>query len=88
MGASHYEVINLGSGVGTTVRELIATFNSVVTTPVNSVDGPRRAGDVAGAYASHDKAQRLLGWMPQRSLIDGIRSSLEWSRLRPELLGE
>jgi UDP-glucose 4-epimerase len=88
MGASHYEVINLGSGVGTTVRELIATFNSVVTTPVNSVDGPRRAGDVAGAYASNDKAQRLLGWMPQRSLIDGIRSSLEWSRLRPELLGE
>jgi UDP-glucose 4-epimerase len=88
MGASKYEVINLGSGRGTTVRELISAFNSVVTSPVNSVDGSRRPGDVAGAYANYEKAKRLLGWIPQRSLMDGIRDSLEWSRVRPELLGE
>jgi len=88
MGQSHYEVINLGTGQGTTVRELVAAFNSVVATPVTWFDGPRRPGDVAGAYASHDKAQRLLDWTPQRSLIDGIRDSLEWSRVRREVLGD
>ena len=88
VGTSHYDVINLGSGKGTTVRELITTFNSVVAKPVTSADGPRRPGDVAGAYASYEKARRLLGWIPQRSLIDGIRDSLEWSLVRPGILGE
>ncbi len=88
MDSTKYEVINLGSGHGTTVKELIAKFNDVVTSPVNSVDGPRRPGDVAGAYANYDKAARLLGWIPRRSLVDGIRDSIEWSRVRPQLLGE
>ena len=88
LGTSHYEVINLGSGKGTTVRELIATFNSVVAKTVTWVDGPRRPGDVAGSFASYEKARRLLSWIPQRSLTDGIRDSLEWSHVRPEMLGK
>jgi UDP-glucose 4-epimerase len=88
VGSTHYQVINLGTGLGTTVRELVAAFNSVVTTPVLTFDGPRRPGDVAGAFASRDKAEHLLGWSPQRSLIDGVRDSLTWSRTRPNVLGE
>jgi UDP-glucose 4-epimerase len=88
MNLSRYEVINLGTGRGTTVRELVETFNRVATIPVVSVDGPRRPGDVAGTYASREKAQRLLGWSPQRSLTDGIRDSFEWSRRRQSMLGE
>jgi UDP-glucose 4-epimerase len=87
MRTSRHEVINLGSGQGTTVRELVAAFNSVVAPPVASVDGPRRPGDVAGGYASREKAERLLGWSPERSITDGVRDSLEWSRRRKLLLG-
>ncbi len=88
MSSSRYEVINLGTGQGTTVRELVKAFNDVVESPVVSVDGPRRPGDVAGVYASREKALRLLGWSPQRSLTEGVRDSLEWSRRRKLMLGE
>jgi UDP-glucose 4-epimerase len=82
-----YEVINLGTGRGTTVRELVAAFNAVVDEPLEALEGPRRPGDVAGAYASNERAGRLLGWAPRRSLAEGIRDSLEWSRVRREVLG-
>ncbi|MGH9020639.1 MAG: UDP-glucose 4-epimerase GalE [Acidimicrobiales bacterium] len=88
VGGSGYEVVNLGTGLGTTVRELVDAFNGVVATPVAVHDAPRRPGDVAGAFASREKAERLLGWVPERSLVDGVRDSLEWSRVRASVLGE
>ncbi|MGA2876319.1 MAG: UDP-glucose 4-epimerase GalE [Nitrososphaerales archaeon] len=83
-----YEVINLGSGRGTTVRELVATFNEVSIVPIDTVDMPRRKGDTAGAYANYDKAQRLLGWIPKLSLAESIQDSLRWSQIRDDLLGK
>src|SRR6202023_2837769 len=58
-------VINLGSGVGTTVRELLAAFNRVADHPVEARESDPRPGDVAGAYPRIDRAERLLGWRPQ-----------------------
>jgi UDP-glucose 4-epimerase len=83
-----YEVVNLGSGKGTTVRELIAIFNKVSSSPIDSVDWPRRSGDTAGAYASYEKAQRLLSWSPRLSIADGIRDSLKWAGIRDDMLGD
>ncbi|MFD4762702.1 UDP-glucose 4-epimerase GalE [Streptomyces sp. NPDC058439] len=80
-------VINLGSGTGTTVRELLDAFNSVVKTPVPAVDAEARPGDVAGAYTRSDRAKRLLGWQPRYSLAEGIRHSLEWADVREDMLG-
>ncbi|AUG79141.1 UDP-glucose 4-epimerase [Kitasatospora sp. MMS16-BH015] len=81
--------INLGTGTGTTVRELAAAFNTVSATPVATVDAPARPGDVAGAYTVSDRAKRLLGWEATHSLTDGIRDSLEWTdRHRTRLLGD
>jgi UDP-glucose 4-epimerase len=82
-----HEVINLGTGRGTTVRELVDAFNAVVDTPLTVVEAPRRPGDSAGAYASRAKAERLLGWTASRSVTDGIRDSLRWAALRSDLLG-
>lgn len=78
--------INLGTGSGTTVRELCAAFNTVVSTPLATVDVERRPGDVAGAYTRSDRAAELLGWTPKLSLEDGIRSALDWMPVREELL--
>src|SRR5581483_495374 len=80
-------VINLGTGTGTTVRELVAAFNKVSDQPVATADAPPRPGDVAGAYTRIDRARRLLGWAPRFSIEDGIRDSLRWVAVRDSLLG-
>ena len=71
--------INLGTGRGTTVRELLDAFNHVADTD----PGPRgraRPGDIARAYTRIDRAERLLGWRPQYDITDRIRHSLRWAR--------
>ena len=79
-------VINLGSGAGTTVRELLAAFNRVADRPVEAREAARRPGDVAGAFPRIDRAERLLGWRPQYDLAEGIRHSLQWAAVRDEIL--
>ena len=80
--------INLGTGSGTTVRELAAAFNSVVAPPVAVVEAPRRPGDVAGAFTRTDRARRLLGWAASHSLADGVVDSLRWAEVRDLVLVE
>jgi UDP-glucose 4-epimerase len=79
-------VINLGSGAGTTVRELLASFNQATGYTVQAREAARRPGDVAGARTRTDRAERLLGWRPQYDLAEGIRHSLQWAVLRDEML--
>jgi UDP-glucose 4-epimerase len=78
--------INLGTGTGTTVRELLGMFNRVSDRPVQAREAGRRPGDVAGAYTRIDRAARLLGWQPQYDVADGIRHSLQWAAIRDEIL--
>ena len=78
--------VNVGSGAGTTVRELVAAFNRVADHPVEAREAGPRPGDVAGAYTRIDRAERLLGWRPQYDLTEGIRHSLQWAALRDQVL--
>ncbi len=80
-------VLNLGTGQGTTVRELVAAFNSVAASPVAVTEAPRRPGDVAGAYSRSGRARQLLGWVPRYSIAEGITHSLQWAAIRDEVLG-
>jgi len=80
-------VINLGTGAGTTVHELVAAFEQVVGAKVPTVISPRRPGDNAGAYTRSQRAGSLLGWKPELSIADGIRDSLAWSAKRASVLG-
>jgi UDP-glucose 4-epimerase len=50
-------------------------------------DAPPRDGDVAGAYASAERAKSLLGWETTLSIEDGIRDALAWDRVRDSMLG-
>jgi UDP-glucose 4-epimerase len=78
--------INVGTGRGTTVRELLAAFNSVSDTPVMAVEAPRRPGDQAGAYARCEQAESLLGWRARFSIAEGIADALRWARVRDQIL--
>jgi UDP-glucose 4-epimerase len=88
LGDANSIAINLGTGTGTTVRELVAAFNSVVDPPVVTVDAPRRPGDVIGAFTRSDRAARLLGWEPRHSIAEGIADSLRWSAVRDSVLSD
>ena len=81
-----YTVINLGSGQGVTVKELVAAFERVYGQAIPKLEMPPRPGDVAGAYANGDKARRLLGWEPQRSIDQGIADALQWAEVRTQIL--
>jgi UDP-glucose 4-epimerase len=78
--------INLGTGRGTTVRELLDAFNRVVGRPIEAREAARRPGDVVGAYTRVDRAMRLLDWRPQYDIAEGIRHSLEWAAVRDDVL--
>ena len=82
-----YAVINLGTGDGVTVKELVAAFERVWGEEISKSEAPPRSGDVAGAYANADRAAELLGWQAEGSIDDGIESALEWGRRRQEILG-
>ncbi|MEH1164035.1 UDP-glucose 4-epimerase GalE [Micromonospora sp. CPCC 205539] len=85
-GASPHRAINLGTGTGTTVRELVAEFNQVVARPVPTVEAPRRPGDTVGAYTRSALARDLLGWRAEHSLATGIADALAWHDRRVRLL--
>jgi UDP-glucose 4-epimerase len=78
--------INLGTGLGTTVRELVAAFNSVSDIPVTAIDAPRRPGDAAGAYTRSARAAELLGWRARFSVAEGIADALRWAAVRDQML--
>ncbi|MGA4506638.1 UDP-glucose 4-epimerase GalE [Propionibacteriaceae bacterium G1746] len=82
-----YQVVNLGTGKGSTVKELVKAFETATGEPLKSVDGPSRPGDIAGAYTVSDKARTVLGWQAQLTEADGIRDALAWLPLRHDLLG-
>jgi UDP-glucose 4-epimerase len=80
-------VINLGTGDGTTVRELVAAFENVFGHEVPITEAPPRPGDAVGAYANVDRAGELLGWRTELTLENAIASALAWGEKRHEILG-
>ncbi len=83
---NNYLVINLGSGDGVTVFELVAAFERVYGKKIKTNQAPPRPGDVAGAYANADLAKKLLGWQTELSIDDGIRTALQWGEIRDQIL--
>lgn len=81
-GGARHEVVNVGSGVGTTVRQLAEAFNHQVGQPVVIEYDERRPGDIVGGYASTDRAAALLGWTPTKSVADGVADALRWAQYR------
>jgi UDP-glucose 4-epimerase len=80
-------VLNLGTGRGVTVRELVATFQEVFGSEVPVREAPPRPGDAVGAFALVDKARDVLGWSAELQLREAIASALAWAEKRHEILG-
>lgn len=75
--------LNLGTGEGLSVREVVASVDKLCGGRVPAKDGPRRAGDPAVLVADPSKALRILGWRPQYSDLDTIvQSAWKWHSSR------
>jgi len=70
-----HEIINLGSGSGYSVKDVVSSAERVLARPVPVIESERRAGDPATLVASIEKAQTILGWQPTKSLDDMIRDT-------------
>lgn len=71
--------LNMGTGRGTTVRELLNAFERAVRMPVIVEYTSRREGDVASAWADPSAAEALLGWKASRSVQEMCASQWTWS---------
>ncbi len=80
---SGFHAWNLGTGVGTSVLELINTFRSVNEVDIPYEITPRRPGDTAASYTDPAKAERDLGWKAQHDVADMCRHSWRWQSRNP-----
>ena len=74
------DVFNLGSGSGYSIRQVLAAVGRATGVSVPARVGPRRAGDTASLIADAGKAQRVLGWTPQRDLDEIVASAAAFHR--------
>lgn len=80
-------IINVGTGDGVTVRELVESFQRVYGQRINVAEAPPRPGDAVGAFANVDKARDVLGWTAELSLDEAIDAALKWGEKRQQILG-
>ncbi|MBU2018206.1 MAG: UDP-glucose 4-epimerase GalE [Bacteroidetes bacterium] len=74
------EAVNIGTGKGTSVQEIIETFETETGVSLNYTIGPRRAGDVEAIYANTSKSEKILQWKAKRSLKDSVCSAWNWEK--------
>ena len=74
------EVVNVGTGKGTSVLELINLFVSKTGQDLNWSYGPRRSGDVTEIFANVSKAKKTLSWEATYSIADALEHAWQWEK--------
>ncbi|MBE8725606.1 UDP-glucose 4-epimerase GalE [Flavobacterium hungaricum] len=74
------ETFNLGTGKGSSVLEVIQSFEKVSDKKLPYKIMPRREGDITEAYANTDKANNVLGWKAELSLDEAMASAWKWEQ--------
>ena len=76
--------INLGTGVGYSVLDMVRAFEQASGKPIPFKVGPRRSGDIASCYADPAQALALLGWRAERGLATMCADAWHWQSSNPE----
>lgn len=77
---TNFEIFNIGTGKGTSVLEVIKTFEKVTNKKLNYKIVARRPGDVIAVYADTKKANNELGWKAKKTLEDALASAWKWEQ--------
>ena len=80
-----HQIVNVGTGKGTSVLELVKAFEEENNVQLNYSIGPERAGDVIEIYANVDYAKSLLGWEAKRGIKDSVKDAWNWEKLLREI---
>ena len=75
-----YEFYNVGTGKGTTVLEIIKSFEKVNNLKLNFYIGDRRPGDIIEAYADCSKINKDLGWKSKLKINEALKSAWKWEK--------
>ncbi|MDR2570843.1 MAG: UDP-glucose 4-epimerase GalE [Oscillospiraceae bacterium] len=76
-------IINLGTGRGVSVLEMVSAFEKVTGMEIPKKIGPRRPGDIAVCYAATEKAKKELGWEAKKTLQEACADSWRWQKSNP-----
>ena len=79
-GLKTYDVLNVGTGKGTSVLEIVKAFERVTNVALNYKIGKRRSGDVVETYADTTKINSVLGWKSSKTLEDALQSAWNWEK--------
>jgi UDP-glucose 4-epimerase len=86
-GGGASDALNLGTGVGATVLEVLRATERASGRPVPAVLVDRRPGDPAELVADNERAARVLGWKPARGLDEIVGSAWAWHSAHPDGYG-
>jgi UDP-glucose 4-epimerase len=79
--------INLGTGVGYSVLDMVKAFEQASGKPITYKVQPRRPGDIASCYAEPTLAKELLGWQATRNLQAMCADAWRWQSSNPQGYG-
>jgi UDP-glucose 4-epimerase len=77
------EILNLGTGVGTSVNDIVRELKKILEFHEDAIYDPPRAGEIQRIYLDASRAKRVLGWEPRVSFHEGLRRTVEWTRKHP-----
>jgi len=77
------EMLNLGTGVGTSVNDIVRELQAILSFAGDAIHEPPRPGEVQRIYLDAARARRVLGWEPRVTFAEGLRRTVEWSRSHP-----
>jgi UDP-glucose 4-epimerase len=72
-------IFNIGSGVGTSLTDLVAAIGTIIERPLQVRHLPGRSFDVPLSVLDCSLAKNELGWSPKVSLLDGLRRTISWA---------
>jgi UDP-glucose-4-epimerase GalE len=87
-GGGDSTAVNLGTGVGSSVLEVLASAEKAIGRSIPYERGPRRPGDPVALYSDGRHARKLLGWNPDHGLDDIVSSAWEWHSTHPDGFGD
>ncbi|QAA82983.1 UDP-glucose 4-epimerase GalE [Aequorivita sp. H23M31] len=82
---SNYEVFNLGTGRGSSVLEVVNSFEKTTGEKLNYKIVDRRPGDVIAVYADTQKANEVLGWKAEKTMEEALASAWKWEKKLREI---
>jgi UDP-glucose 4-epimerase len=77
---TQFEVFNLGTGRGSSVLEVVNSFEKTTGEKLNYKIVERRPGDVISVYADTKKANKVLGWKAEKTMEDALESAWKWEK--------